>query len=67
MFTILQSLKNSDITGHDLSTEKGYKQMMSDLETTVGLQYLKAVHVNDSKGKREKKNLGMRLKLKSVF
>ena len=38
--------------GFDLKTEEGYESMMSDFEKLVGLKYLKAVHVNDSKGKQ---------------
>ena len=36
--------------GYNLSTEKGYEQMMTDFEEIIGLKYLKAVHMNDSKG-----------------
>ncbi|KAG1714619.1 DNA-(apurinic or apyrimidinic site) lyase [Nymphon striatum] len=35
--------------GYDLSTEKGYQEMMSDFENIIGINYLKAVHLNDSK------------------
>ena len=38
--------------GHDLSTEEGFKTMMKEFDETVGLKYLKAVHLNDSKGER---------------
>ncbi|XP_022092670.1 DNA-(apurinic or apyrimidinic site) lyase-like [Acanthaster planci] len=37
--------------GFDLSTEAGYQQMMEDFDQIVGLKYLVAVHLNDSKGK----------------
>lgn len=37
--------------GFDLSTEEGFNQMLSDFESIVGFQYLKALHINDSKGK----------------
>ncbi|XP_072027852.1 probable endonuclease 4 [Amphiura filiformis] len=37
--------------GFDLSTESGYESMMDDFDKIVGLKYLKAVHLNDSKGK----------------
>ncbi|KAJ8037059.1 DNA-(apurinic or apyrimidinic site) lyase [Holothuria leucospilota] len=37
--------------GFDLSTADGYKKMMDDFEEIVGFEYLKGVHLNDSKGK----------------
>lgn len=37
--------------GYDLSTEEGFEGMMQDFESIVGLSYLKAVHLNDSRGK----------------
>ena len=37
--------------GHDLRTGEGYEQVMAALERTVGLRYLKAVHLNDSRTK----------------
>ncbi|XP_058872316.1 probable endonuclease 4 isoform X1 [Acipenser ruthenus] len=37
--------------GHDLSAVDGVKKMLDEFDWTVGLQYLKAVHLNDSKGK----------------
>ncbi|XP_058872676.1 probable endonuclease 4 [Acipenser ruthenus] len=37
--------------GHDLSAVGGVKKMLDEFDWTVGLQYLKAVHLNDSKGK----------------
>ncbi|XP_038064450.1 apurinic-apyrimidinic endonuclease-like [Patiria miniata] len=37
--------------GFDLSTEAGYEKMMSDFDRIIGLKYLVAVHLNDSKGK----------------
>lgn len=36
--------------GFDLSTEDGYNKMMADFDKVVGFQYLKGVHLNDSKG-----------------
>jgi len=36
--------------GYDIRTESGYDEMMHDLEQFIGLSYLKAVHINDSKG-----------------
>jgi len=35
--------------GYDIRTESGYDEMMHDLGF-IGLNYLKAVHVNDSRG-----------------
>ncbi|ESO89277.1 hypothetical protein LOTGIDRAFT_210318 [Lottia gigantea] len=37
--------------GYDVSTESGFNLFMQQLDDIVGLQYLKAVHLNDSKGK----------------
>ena len=42
--------------GYDLSTEEGYKLMMGEFKETVGFEYLKGVHLNDSK-----KELGSRV------
>lgn len=37
--------------GYDLSAEGGVKSMLEEFDQTVGLSYLRAVHLNDSKGK----------------
>lgn len=37
--------------GYNISNEKGFNEMMTDFETIVGMEYLKAVHLNDSLGK----------------
>lgn len=37
--------------GYDLSAEGGVKAMLSEFDQEVGLQYLKAFHLNDSKGR----------------
>lgn len=37
--------------GYDLATEEGFEKMMKDFESIIGLSYLKALHLNDSKGK----------------
>lgn len=37
--------------GYDLATEEGFEKMMRDFEAIIGLSYLKALHLNDSKGK----------------
>ncbi|XP_073498818.1 probable endonuclease 4 isoform X2 [Phyllobates terribilis] len=36
--------------GHNLSEKNGLQQMLDEFEKIVGLSYLKAVHLNDSKG-----------------
>ncbi|XP_070581045.1 probable endonuclease 4 isoform X2 [Ptychodera flava] len=36
--------------GHDISTEEGYEKVMAQFESVVGFKYMKAVHLNDSKG-----------------
>ena len=36
--------------GYDIRTESGYDEMMHDLQKYIGLNYLKAVHMNDSRG-----------------
>ncbi len=35
--------------GYDLATEDGYKKTFSDFDNIVGAEYLKAIHLNDSK------------------
>ena len=42
--------------GYDIKTKKGYEATFELFDETLGMQYLKAVHLNDSKGK-----LGSRL------
>jgi len=34
----------------DIRSEKGYEQMKVEFEEVIGRHYLKAVHLNDSKG-----------------
>ncbi|XP_037042473.1 probable endonuclease 4 [Bradysia coprophila] len=36
--------------GHNLKTEDGFNQMMTEFEELIGIKYLKAVHLNDSNG-----------------
>nr|XP_033785326.1 probable endonuclease 4 isoform X2 [Geotrypetes seraphini] len=36
--------------GYDLSKKEGLQKMLNEFSSVVGLHYLKAVHVNDSKG-----------------
>jgi len=35
--------------GYDIGSEKGYARVMSELDSVVGLDKLRAIHVNDSK------------------
>lgn len=42
--------------GYDISTEEGYEQMVTKFVNTVGFEYLKGIHLNDSK-----KELGSRV------
>lgn len=35
--------------GYDLSTEEGYQQTVEEFEKTVGFEYLRGIHLNDSK------------------
>ncbi|NOZ24177.1 MAG: deoxyribonuclease IV [Planctomycetes bacterium] len=42
--------------GYDLRTRKGYRQVMQEFDRVIGLDYLRAIHLNDSKG-----DLGSRL------
>lgn len=42
--------------GYDISTHEGYMAMMKEFDDVIGLQYLKAIHLNDSK-----KELGSRV------
>ena len=35
--------------GYDLSTEKGYEECFEAFERIIGVQYLRAIHLNDSK------------------
>jgi AP endonuclease 1 len=37
--------------GFDISTPEGWDQTMDNFDKTVGLRYLSALHLNDSKGK----------------
>ncbi|XP_020779776.1 probable endonuclease 4 isoform X2 [Boleophthalmus pectinirostris] len=37
--------------GYDLTAEGGVKAMLDEFDQQVGLKYLKAIHLNDSKGK----------------
>ncbi|KAK3876585.1 hypothetical protein Pcinc_018648 [Petrolisthes cinctipes] len=37
--------------GYDLSTEKGFQELLDDFEKIIGWQFLRGLHINDSKGK----------------
>jgi deoxyribonuclease-4 len=37
--------------GYDLSTQKGYEQVMAQFDATVGLDRVRCIHLNDSKGR----------------
>ena len=36
--------------GYDFRTDEGYARVMAEFDATVGFRYLRAVHLNDSKG-----------------
>ncbi|EDV27685.1 putative endonuclease 4 [Trichoplax sp. H2] len=36
--------------GYDIASKKGYKKTMDEFDSVVGFQYLRAMHINDSKG-----------------
>ena len=37
------------VAGYDVSTEKSYNDTIRNFDKTVGLKYLKGMHINDSK------------------
>ena len=41
--------RSTPAAGYDLSTEAGFKSLMTDFESILGLRRLRAVHLNDSK------------------
>jgi len=43
-------MRSVAIAGYDIRSEIGYEQMKAEFEELIGRQYLKAVHLNDSKG-----------------
>ena len=43
--------------GFNIATDEGYEKMMSDFKKIVGMKYLKAIHLNDSKGMLRKYSL----------
>jgi hypothetical protein len=36
--------------GYDIKSESGYEEMKAEFERVIGRQYLRAIHLNDSKG-----------------
>lgn len=36
--------------GYDIASEKGLSRTMDEFDAIIGLKYLRAVHLNDSKG-----------------
>lgn len=38
------------LVGYDVAAEGGVKAMLDQFDQEVGLHYLKAIHLNDSKG-----------------
>lgn len=59
---IIQMIKRQDLVGvcldtchifaagYDIRTEKAYSETMNQFDRIIGLKYLKAIHLNDSKG-----------------
>ncbi|XP_032357435.1 probable endonuclease 4 isoform X2 [Etheostoma spectabile] len=39
------------VTGYDVAADGGVKAMLDEFDQEVGIHYLKAIHLNDSKGK----------------
>lgn len=38
------------MSGYDIRTKAAYEQTMKKFDEVIGLRYLKALHLNDSKG-----------------
>lgn len=54
--------------GYDLAAEGGVKAMLTDFEREVGLHYLKAIHLNDSKGSvRTFTQIFLRISISQMF
>jgi len=51
----------SYFAGFDLRTEEGYYDVMTKFDKIIGFKYLKALHINDSKGDTSTKQLGQSL------
>ncbi|XP_050700726.1 probable endonuclease 4 isoform X3 [Eriocheir sinensis] len=41
---------HSHAAGYDLSTEEGFEELLEDFEKIIGWQFLRGLHINDSKG-----------------
>ena len=41
------------LSGFDLSSKEGFEKFVADFDKIVGFQYLRAMHLNDSKGKQK--------------
>ncbi len=39
-------------SGYDIRTKDVYEKTMADFDRVIGFKYLKAVHLNDSKGQK---------------
>lgn len=40
------------LSGYDLSTEEGFQELLDDFEKIIGWQFLRGLHINDSKGEQ---------------
>lgn len=47
---LIKCYTNPPHLGYNLKTEDGFNKMMVEFEEIIGIQYLKAVHLNDSNG-----------------
>lgn len=43
-------LELSTLVGYDLTTDDGYNATMEEFDRLIGMKYLMAMHINDSKG-----------------
>ena len=48
--TRMIEIDSNNDTGYDFRTKSTYEKMMKDFEDVIGFKYLKAFHLNDSKG-----------------
>lgn len=55
---ILALLNTIFNAGYDLSVSGGVKSMLEEFDKMVGLQYLRAFHLNDSKGELHLLSMG---------
>lgn len=54
------------LVGYDLAADGGVKTMLEEFDQVVGLSYLKAMHLNDSKGAAWNLNI-KKIRLASLF